>query len=477
MPDSPDRVARFKQFYSQWQYKLAEIPFDDLSQAGKIDYLLLANHISRQARQLDLDQEAAKEIEPLAPFLSAIAELETARRRFEFADGQAAATKLAEINTRVAEARAKMEKLVGQEDSPDRPKKTLGRCAALAINTASHTLQNWYEFYHGYDPVVGWWIEAPYKKLDASLSDYAKFLRQKVAGLNDVESDPVLGSPVGRAALESELTAEMIPYDPERLIKLAEREFDWCQQQMIAAARELGYGDDWKKALEHTKQQYEPPGSQPNLIRQVNDEAIRFIEGRDLITIPPLVKETWRMEMMSREQQRVNPFVTGGETISISFPTIEMSNDEKLMSLRGNNRNFLRATVFHELIPGHRLQAYMQERYRTYRSPFRTPFWIEGWAVYWEMQMWDLKFPRTPEERIGALFWRMHRAARIIFSLNFHLEKMNAQECIDFLVNRVGHERENAVGEVRRSFESTYSPLYQAGYMLGAYSFVRCIAS
>ena len=85
------------------------------------------------------------------------------------------------------------------------------------------------------------------------------------------------------------------------------------------------------------------------------------------------------MEMMLREQQRVNPFVTGGETISVSFPTIEMSNDEKLMSLRGNNRNFLRATVFHELIPGHRLQAYMQERYRTYRGPFRTPFWIEGW--------------------------------------------------------------------------------------------------
>ncbi len=468
VPDSPDRVARFKQLYRQWQGQLAEISFDDLSQAGKIDYLLLANHIARQTRQLDLDQEAAKEIEPVVPFLSAIAELETARRRFEFADGQAAATKLSEINSRVAEARAKLEKLVGKEESPERPKKTLGRRAALAVNTATRTLQNWYEFYHGYDPVVGWWIEAPYKKLDTSLTDYAKFLRQKVAGLTDAENAPVIGSPIGRAALESEIAAEMIPYDPERLLKLADREFDWCQQQMTAAARELGYGDDWKKALEHTKQQYEPPGNQPNLIRQLNDEAIRFIEVRDLITIPPLAKETWRMEMMSRERQRVNPFFTGGETMSVSFPTIEMSNDEKLMSLRGNNRNFARATVFHELIPGHRLQAYMQERYRTYRSPFRTPFWIEGWAVYWEMQMWDLKFPRTPEERIGALFWRMHRAARIIFSLNFHLEKMNAQECIDFLVNRVGHERENAVGEVRRSFESTYSPLYQAGYMLGA---------
>jgi len=66
----------------------------------------------------------------------------------------------------------------------------------------------------------------------------------------------------------------------------------------------------------------------------------------------------------------------------------------------------------------------------------------------------------------------MHRCARIVFSLNFHLGKMTAQECVDFLVNRVGFERENAAGEVRRSFESGYyGPLYQVAYMLGALQF------
>jgi uncharacterized protein (DUF885 family) len=65
------------------------------------------------------------------------------------------------------------------------------------------------------------------------------------------------------------------------------------------------------------------------------------------------------------------------------------------------------------------------------------------------------------------LFWRMHRCARIIFSLNFHLEKMTADEAIEFLVDRVGHERNNATAEVRRSVNGSYSPLYQAAYMLG----------
>ncbi len=65
------------------------------------------------------------------------------------------------------------------------------------------------------------------------------------------------------------------------------------------------------------------------------------------------------------------------------------------------------------------------------------------------------------------LFWRRHRCARIIFSLGFQLGEMTPQECVDFLVERVGHERRNATAEVRRSVQGGYGPLYQAAYMLG----------
>ena len=132
---------------------------------------------------------------------------------------------------------------------------------------------------------------------------------------------------------------------------------------------------------------------------------------------------------------------------------------------------FARATVFHELIPGHHMQMYMTQRYRTYRGIFSTPFWTEGMAFYWEMLLWDLGFTHTPEQRVGALFWRMHRCARIIFSLSFHLGKMTAKECVEFLMDRVGYEQANAEGEVRRSFNGSYAPIYQCAYMLGALQF------
>jgi uncharacterized protein (DUF885 family) len=68
---------------------------------------------------------------------------------------------------------------------------------------------------------------------------------------------------------------------------------------------------------------------------------------------------------------------------------------------------------------------------------------------------------------MGALFWRMHRSARIIFSLNFHLGKMTPEQAVQFLVDTVDFEKANAEAEVRRSFNGTYSPLYQIGYMIG----------
>jgi uncharacterized protein (DUF885 family) len=83
------------------------------------------------------------------------------------------------------------------------------------------------------------------------------------------------------------------------------------------------------------------------------------------------------------------------------------------------------------------------------------------------MFLWDHGFPQTPEDRIGALFWRMHRSARIIVSLNVHLGKMTPDQAVQFLVDTVNFERANAEGEVRRSFNGSYPPLYQIGYMIG----------
>jgi uncharacterized protein (DUF885 family) len=175
--------------------------------------------------------------------------------------------------------------------------------------------------------------------------------------------------------------------------------------------------------------------------------------------------------MMTPERQLVNPFFTGGTVMSVSYPTNTMDYDARIQSMRGNNPGFSHATAFHEMIPGHNLVGYMAARFNDYRADLSGggPFFTEGWPLYWELILYEKGFDKTPEQKVGALFWRMHRCARIIFSLKFHMGEWSPQEAIDFLVDRVGHERENATAEVRRSFDPSagYGPLYQAAYLLG----------
>jgi hypothetical protein len=271
--------------------------------------------------------------------------------------------------------------------------------------------------------------------------------------------------PIGAEGLRAHLAREMIPYTPQELIAIAENEFRWMDEAMLGASRRMGFGDDWRAAQEAVKDAWVPPGEKPGLIRDTQYESEAFLEARGEITMAPLMREIWRMGMRGPEGQLTNPFFTGGEQITISYPTYDMTHDFKLMSARGNNPHFNRATVHHELIPGHGYQGFMTSRFNPHRRLFSTPFWTEGWALYWEFRLWDQGFPRGPQDEIGMLTWRLHRAARIVFSMKYHLGQMTEEEAVDYLVERVGFERSNAEAEVRRSVQAT--PLYQAAYMLG----------
>src|SRR5208283_4262936 len=337
---------------------------------------------------------------------------------------------------------------------PIRAQKNVANRAVNAVTALRKAFKSWYTFSDGYDPIFTWWVAEPYKAADKALEDYGVFLREQVVGVKSGDKETIVGDPIGRDAL---------------MVELAQKELAWCDAEMVKASRELGYGDDWHAALEHVKTMTVDPGKQPEMIHKLAEEAIAFVDQHEFVTVPPLAREDWGMHMMSPERQLVAPFFLGGQDILVSYPTDTMTEEQKMMSMRGNNYGFAHATVFHELIPGHHLQGFMLQRYKPYRELFHTPFWMEGWALYCELMFWDMGFDKTPEERIGALFWRMHRCARIIFSLSFHLGKMTPQECIDFLVERVGHERDNAAAEVRRSFAGDYSPLYQAAYLLGGF--------
>lgn len=468
---SPARRERLRRFGEEWLGAMERIDFDALSREGKVDYILLHGLAAHDLRRLDIDAKKTDAAMTHAPFAGIVYELGEARRTLAPIDGEKAAGKLVEIRKQVEGARkAFEEKLKPGADGTPGITASDAKVVLRLVEGLRWWLRSWHDFYNEYDPMFTWWTRQPFGAADGALDQYARLIREKGMGITPENPNVIVGVPIGREALLSELKYEMIPYAPEELIGIAERELEWCRGEYAKAAGEMGVAD-WRAALEKVKEDHVAPGEQPALIRDLTREAIAYVRENDLVTIPALAEETWRMDMMSPQRQLQTPFFTGGEVISVAFPTIGMEHEIKEMALRGNNIHFSRATVFHELFPGHGLQAFSQERHNTHRGVFGTAFWTEGWSLYWEMLLWDKGFTKTPEDRVGALFWRSHRCARIICSLKYHLGEMSTPEWIDFLVNEIGHERSTAEGEVRRSVSGDYGPLYQVGYLIGGKQF------
>lgn len=458
---SPEQVQRLLELDQSYLDKLKAFPYNALETNGQVDYILLNRKIKQHIAKLQEERKQQERLSRYLPFATDIYALENLRRRGTAVDGEKVAENLNAVWKKVKQAEKDIAGNSSLTFEDVELLKEMQESLKLRLNSV-------YDFYNGYDPAFSWWVPQPYKQLSEQLEQYTETLSRLVERKVFDDGSKIGGNPIGREALNKQLKEEMIAYTADDLLLLADQEFAWCQTELLKASREMGFGDDWKAAQEKVKNAYVPAGKQPELILKLYNTAQEFIKEHDLMDIPPLADETWGMIMMTPERQLVNPFFTGGREISISYPTDGMTHEQKLMSMRGNNPYFSFPTVQHELIPGHHLQYFMNRRHKPYRErAFNTPFWTEGWTLYWELLLYDKGFATTPEERIGMLFWRMHRCARITFSIKFHLGEWTPQQCIDYLVDNVGFEVANAHGEVKRSFEDNYGELYQLAYLVG----------
>jgi hypothetical protein len=458
---SPARIERLRKLADGWRQRLESLDFAALNFEGQVDYLALRNRILHDLELARLDEQRAAQMAPLLPFFEDIRLLQEQRFDRKRVEPRVAAATLDKLTRQVGELTKALKE----------PRKASVGAAAIRaeeqIQKLREVLKDWHTFYDGYDPNYSWWARKPYGEADAALQAYAEAIKSELLGIKPGARPPILGDPVLAAGLSADLAVEMIPYSPKELIDIGEQEFAWIDQQLRVVAKRMGYGDDWKAALEHTKNLAPPPGEAPWAIYEIAHYSEDFIARQHNITLAPLAREVWRLAMQTPERQLINPFFTGGEVTRLSYPTDSMSYEDRMMSQRGNTPHFNFPTVQHELVPGHHYQRWMSDRFNGHRDALTdTPFWTEGWALYWEFLLWDANFPRNDADRMGMLFWRAHRAARIVFSLNYQLGNWTPQQCVDFLVDRVGHERANAEAEVRRSTQAP--PLYQAAYMLGA---------
>ena len=164
----------------------------------------------------------------------------------------------------------------------------------------------------------------------------------------------------------------------------------------------------------------------------------------------------------------------------VSYPTDTMDYEARMQSMRGNNPGFSHATAFHEMIPGHNLVGYLNQRYADYRPDLTSggPFYGEGWPLYWELTMYELGFRQDAGAEGGraVLAHAPLRADHLLAQLP-HGTVVAAG--VRRFSRRQGRPRARQRRRRRSGARSQggYGPLYQAAYLLGGSSCAGCAGS
>ena len=247
------------------------LDFDALDQHGRVDYLLLRTKFAAELDDQALDRHRLTELAELIPFREQIQALEEARWRLEPVDSERAASRLASLPDQVKQLRERLEQAKkppadkkdaeakpaqkpgpeARKDAPKpeaskeppaalKPSPSLALRAANAVGSLRRSLRTWFTFYDGFTPEFSWWVRKPHEAADKALEEYAKYLREDLAGQHGKDEDPLVGDPIGEEALRQSLAAEMITYSPREAVAIGQRELAWCEAEMRKAARRDG---------------------------------------------------------------------------------------------------------------------------------------------------------------------------------------------------------------------------------------------
>ena len=162
------------------------LDFDRMSLDGKVDYVLLDNHLRYQLELADRQDAMRAEalpllpLLPLLPFSDALLMLHDARRDLETINPRAIAKKIAALVSQIDSLRALLEPAARGDSAAGklhatapRVSRTVGNRASEPLDQLRTTIGTWYRFHAGYDPLFSWWMANPYQKRNNAMTKYA----------------------------------------------------------------------------------------------------------------------------------------------------------------------------------------------------------------------------------------------------------------------------------------------------------------
>jgi len=125
----------------------------------------------------------------------------------------------------------------------------------------------------------------------------------------------------------------------------------------------------------------------------------------------------------------------------------------------------LSLTCAHEAYPGHHLQFVTANRHpRKWRRLFAHAVFYEGWTLWCEQMMADLKIDKSPWLRIQQLHDALWRAHRIIVDVRLQTRRYTYEQAVKHMQKHLGFTKARAQGDVNWY---TGQPSVPMSYWLG----------
>lgn len=438
----------------------------ELSLDDKIDLILIHNKIADYRDRLKQSLQDEKIILELLPAANLRLRLPVLTGLVENSDFE---TGLNEIKSAQAQIPAPW------APTPENQTLTILRAVSRRADYLSREISTWYGRIKNRFPDRAVDMEKPVSAVQKGLKSYSEQLTKEVIpSLQKTEA--AWGSPVGYDRFVSLLnTRHMITETPEELLHLGKTQLAQIHEQIKQTARKINKRKSAEEVWEQLKNEHPTREELPKFAYNEMQRSLELLLQTEAVSVP----ENARKNVMLVTEGRIfdtYPFggyggfrLKGKEFIGrflTSPPKADMDADAAKARLRGNNYYWARVVAVHEIYPGHHLQGVITRlKARPMRRNYSTTTLSEGWGLYSEQMMYRLGFFPDEKTTMAMLMMRAWRAARIVIDVSLHLGIMSFDECVQFLVDNVDMDKENATAEVRRYLGNPTRPLsYLYGY-------------
>ena len=339
------------------------------------------------------------------------------------------------------------------------------------------------------DSVLQSGLDEPVKTAFNQRIDSAIAAIQGFADWLEVEELPALGDEVRSFRIGPELYEKKFRYDlmasstADEIYERALEEKEDIHTEMLRITQALwpdyfgvrrsaiGLQDVKRLIGEISKQHVQRDSFLIAVERQLKDLE-EFVIEKDLITLDPdkplVVRPTppYQRGVAGAGIDAPGPYEAERNTYYNVTPLDDYTQEQAESWLREYNYYTLQILNIHEAIPGHYTQLVYSNKSRSLiKSLFGNSTMVEGWACYTEKMMLEEGYGKdVPEMWLMYYKWRLRVLCNTLIDIGIHTKNMSEEEVLDLLSNEAFQEEAEARGKWKRA---QYTSVQLCSYYIG----------